>query len=83
LNGAPLHPISASDWGLGNEAHDSAAGNSRSEGRSVLPRISMPLAPDRNVIQVDPVHDLVVVLRWLQGSALDGFLTRLGQPIET
>jgi hypothetical protein len=35
------------------------------------------LGADRNVIQVDPVHDPVVVLRWVQGSALDGFLTRL------
>ena len=36
-----------------------------------------------NKTMIDPVRDLVVVLRWLQGSALDGFLTRLGQAIET
>lgn len=41
------------------------------------------LGAGSNVIQVDPAHDLVVVLRWLQGSALDGFFTRLGQAIET
>ena len=40
------------------------------------------LGAGSNVIRVDPVHDLVVVLRSIQGSALDGFLTRLRQALE-
>jgi hypothetical protein len=30
-----------------------------------------------NLIWVDPDHDLVVVLRWIAGTAIDGFLARL------
>jgi CubicO group peptidase (beta-lactamase class C family) len=40
------------------------------------------LGAGSNVIRVDPVHDLVVVLRWIQGNALDSFFTRLRQAIE-
>ncbi|HEX8666231.1 MAG TPA: serine hydrolase [Beijerinckiaceae bacterium] len=41
------------------------------------------LGAGSNVIRVDPMHDLVVVLRWIQGSALEGFFTRLRQALET
>lgn len=41
------------------------------------------LGAGSNVIQVDPVHDLVVVLRWLKVALWTGFLTRLDQAIET
>ena len=30
-----------------------------------------------NIIYCDPEHDLVVVLRWIDGDAIDGFLQRL------
>jgi hypothetical protein len=30
------------------------------------------------MIYCDPQNDLVVVLRWIEGSAVDGFLQRLG-----
>ncbi len=30
-----------------------------------------------NVVWVDPDHDLVVVIRWIQGSAVDGMLQRV------
>jgi CubicO group peptidase (beta-lactamase class C family) len=30
-----------------------------------------------NIVYVDPVHDLVVVARWIQGSQFDGFIERL------
>src|SRR3712207_4129280 len=30
-----------------------------------------------NVIYVDPEHDLVAVVRWIENSAVDGFLQRL------
>ncbi|MBI2690164.1 MAG: serine hydrolase [Acidobacteria bacterium] len=32
-----------------------------------------------NMIYCDPEHDLVVVLRWIEGDAVDGFLQRLFQ----
>ena len=31
----------------------------------------------RNVIWIDPENDLVTVLRWLEGDALDGFVRQL------
>ena len=40
------------------------------------------LGAGSNLIPVDPVHDLVVVLRWIQRSALDGFFTRLRQALK-
>ncbi|MBL8241460.1 MAG: hypothetical protein JNM66_28805 [Bryobacterales bacterium] len=30
-----------------------------------------------NLIYCDPEHDLVVVLRWIDNDAIDGFLQRL------
>ena len=30
-----------------------------------------------NAIIVDPEHDLVVVVRWIQGNALDGVMQRV------
>jgi len=30
-----------------------------------------------NMIFVDPEHDLVAVARWIDGSAMDGFVKRL------
>ena len=30
-----------------------------------------------NIIWIDPEHDLVAVLRWIDGTAVDGFLSRL------
>lgn len=47
---------------------------------------SMPSTPEdsfrhvgsgANIVYVDPTHDLVVVTRWIQGSALDEFLGRV------
>jgi CubicO group peptidase (beta-lactamase class C family) len=35
------------------------------------------LGAGTNVIFVDPGHDLVAVLRWIDGASYDGFLTRL------
>lgn len=35
------------------------------------------LGAGSNLIWVHPGHDLVVVLRWIQGGAIDGFLSRL------
>jgi len=37
----------------------------------------MHLGNGTNAIYVDPEHDLVVVLRWIQTSAIDGFVKRL------
>jgi hypothetical protein len=31
----------------------------------------------RNAIYVDPEHDLVAVVRWIDNPALDGFVQRL------
>lgn len=45
-----------------------------------------PSAPDSsyaarggggNVIWIDPEHDLVAVVRWIERGAMDGFLARL------
>ena len=30
-----------------------------------------------NMIYVDPEHDLVVVMRWIEDDAIDGFVKRL------
>jgi hypothetical protein len=30
-----------------------------------------------NVVYVDPEHDLVAVVRWIESSAVDGFVRRL------
>ncbi len=30
-----------------------------------------------NLVYVDPEHDLVAVVRWIDGEAIDGFLKRL------
>jgi CubicO group peptidase (beta-lactamase class C family) len=30
-----------------------------------------------NMVYVDPEHDLVAVVRWIDGEAIDGFLKRL------
>jgi hypothetical protein len=30
-----------------------------------------------NVVYVDPEHDLVAVVRWIDNSAIDGFVQRL------
>jgi len=30
-----------------------------------------------NIIYVDPEHDLVAVVRWIEGNAIDGFVKRL------
>ena len=35
-----------------------------------------------NAIYVDPVHDLVVVVRWIEGKALPGFVERMLAAIE-
>jgi hypothetical protein len=35
------------------------------------------LGAGANLIWINPVQDLVVVLRWIQGGALDGFFSRL------
>ena len=35
-----------------------------------------------NLIYVDPEHDLVAVVRWIEGEAIDGFLSRLLAAIE-
>jgi hypothetical protein len=30
-----------------------------------------------NIIYVDPEHDIVAVVRWIQGSAMNGFIEKL------
>jgi hypothetical protein len=30
-----------------------------------------------NIIYVDPEHDVVAVMRWIEGGATDGFVKRL------
>jgi len=30
-----------------------------------------------NVVWVDPEHDLVAVVRWIDGAAVDGFMARV------
>ena len=35
------------------------------------------LGAGANMIWIDPDHDLVAVLRWIDGTAVDGFLSRL------
>jgi CubicO group peptidase (beta-lactamase class C family) len=30
-----------------------------------------------NIVYVDPEHDMVAVVRWIDGKAIDGFLKRL------
>jgi hypothetical protein len=35
-----------------------------------------------NAIYVDPVNDLVVVVRWIEGKALPGFVERILAAIE-
>jgi len=37
----------------------------------------MHIGNGTNAIYVDPEHDLVVVLRWIQTPAIDGFVKRL------
>lgn len=54
------------------------------DGRHVpsAPRTSFfAMGVGSNVIWVDPVHDLVVVLRWIDKPSLDGFAQRLMQAI--
>lgn len=40
------------------------------------------LGAGTNVIWIDPEHDLVAVLRWIDKGAVDGFLTRLMAAVE-
>jgi CubicO group peptidase (beta-lactamase class C family) len=35
-----------------------------------------------NIVYVDPDHDLVAVVRWIDGAAIDGFLKRLVAAVE-
>lgn len=35
-----------------------------------------------NLIYVDPVHDLVVVARWIENDAMDGFIQRVLEAVE-
>jgi CubicO group peptidase (beta-lactamase class C family) len=35
-----------------------------------------------NIIYVDPEHDLVAVVRWIDNKAVDGFLQRLITAVE-
>jgi len=35
------------------------------------------LGAGSNIIWIDPEHDLVTVLRWINKTAVDGFLGRL------
>ena len=34
-----------------------------------------------NVIYVDPEHDLVIVLRWIENSAIDGFIQKINAAV--
>jgi hypothetical protein len=50
-------------------------------GRKPMPSASESvywhLGNGTNAIIVDPEHDLVVVVRWIQGNALDGVMQRV------
>jgi len=35
-----------------------------------------------NIIYVDPDHDLVAVVRWIDNAAIDGFVKRLIAAVE-
>lgn len=40
------------------------------------------LGAGTNMVYVDPEHDLVIVARWIEGSALDGLVARVLESIE-
>lgn len=41
------------------------------------------LGAGNNVIWVDPEHDLVVVVRWIEGRAVDGLIARVLRAVQT
>jgi len=50
-------------------------------GRALLPSAPVSafahIGTGNNIIYVDPEHDMVAVMRWIEGGAADGFVRRL------
>ena len=55
-------------------------------GRQVLPSVPassfFALGSGGNMIWVDPEHDMVIVTRWLEFGALDGFAKRVIEAVK-
>jgi CubicO group peptidase (beta-lactamase class C family) len=55
-------------------------------GRALLPGAPAGgfahIGTGNNIIYVDPKHDVVAVMRWIEGGAADGFVKRLLAAIE-
>ena len=52
-------------------------------GRTAPASVFVHVGNGTNVVIVDPEHDLVAVVRWIENGAVDGFLQRLITALDT